>query len=228
MTHTPTTAKTVGRPAKRFSESSDVAKRRRIHTLLEKSAEELSFATQVTLRAQGLRTAAEMVKGVSECSENTQQLKKAITQSKKSPIKLTSDEALASFVQKKLTKNQYVAIHTETKTHNADIYPTYAELLLAKKRCYPENISVTEVLEEIVLQSLLDHTVRRIMITQKDVLQRVCASSGNSVNVRAIFKWGCDGAAGQQNYKQRFVDSDHNHDDSFMFVVSCVPIRLVD
>ncbi|KAF2881133.1 hypothetical protein ILUMI_25044, partial [Ignelater luminosus] len=148
--------------------------------------------------------------------------------SKKSPIKLTFDEALASFVQKKLTKNQYVAIHTETKTHNADIYPTYAELLLAKKRCYPENISVTEVSAEIVLQSLLDHTVRRIMITQKDVLQRVCASSGNSVNVRAIYKWGCDGAAGQQNYKQRFVDSDHNHDDSFMFVVSCVPIRFVD
>ncbi|KAF2888905.1 hypothetical protein ILUMI_17268, partial [Ignelater luminosus] len=65
-------------------------------------------------------------------------------------------------------------------------------------------------------------------ITQKDVLQRVCVSSGNSVNVRAIYKWGCDGAAGQQNYKQRFVDSDHNHDDSFMFVVSCRPIRLVD
>ncbi|KAF2893267.1 hypothetical protein ILUMI_12906, partial [Ignelater luminosus] len=167
MTHTPTTAKAVGRPAK--------------------SAEELSFATQVTLRAQGLRTAAEMVKRVSECSENAQQLKKAITQSKKSPIKLTSDKALASFVQKKLTKNQYVAIHTETKTHNADIYPTYAELLLAKKRCYPENISVTEVSAEIVLQSLLDHTVRRIMITQKDVLQRVCSSSENNVNVRTNY-----------------------------------------
>ncbi|KAF2890252.1 hypothetical protein ILUMI_15921 [Ignelater luminosus] len=54
MTHMPTTAKAVGKPAKRFSESSDVTKRRRIHTLLEKSAEELSFATQVTLRAQGL------------------------------------------------------------------------------------------------------------------------------------------------------------------------------
>ncbi|KAF2897148.1 hypothetical protein ILUMI_09027, partial [Ignelater luminosus] len=116
----------------------------------------------------------------------------AITQSKKSPIKLTSDEALASFVQTKLTKRQYVAIHTETKTHNA-------ELLLTKKRCYPENITVTEVSTEI----------------------RVCASSGNSVNVRAIYKW-------QLNYEQRFVDSDHNHDDSFMFVVSCIPIRLVD
>ncbi|KAF2898293.1 hypothetical protein ILUMI_07882 [Ignelater luminosus] len=178
MTHMPTTAEAVGRPTKRFSESSDVTKRRRIHTLLEKSAEK--------------RTAV-----------------KKRNQSKKSPIKLTSDEALASFVQKKLTKNQYVAIHTETKTYNADIYPTYAELLLAKKRCYPENITVTKVSGEIVLQ-------------------RVCASSGNSVNVRAIYKWGCDGAAGQQNYKQRFIDSDHNHDDSFMFVVSCVPIRLVD
>ncbi|KAF2897889.1 hypothetical protein ILUMI_08286 [Ignelater luminosus] len=78
MTHTPTTAKAVGKPAKRFSESSDVTKRRRIHTLLEKSAEELSFATQVTLRAQGLRIAAEMVERVSECSENAQQLKKAL------------------------------------------------------------------------------------------------------------------------------------------------------
>ncbi|KAF2889094.1 hypothetical protein ILUMI_17079 [Ignelater luminosus] len=139
MTHTPTTAKAVGRPTKRFSESSDVTKRRRIHTLLEKSAEELSFATLMTLLAQGLRTAAEMVKRVFECSENAQQLKKAITQRKKSPIKLTSDEALASFVQKKLTKNQYVAIHTETKTHNADIFPTHAELLFAKKRCFSRN-----------------------------------------------------------------------------------------
>ncbi|KAF2889794.1 hypothetical protein ILUMI_16379, partial [Ignelater luminosus] len=83
MTHTPTTAKAVGRPAKRFSEPSDVTKRRQIHTLLEKSAEELSFATQMTLRAQGLRTAAEMVKRVSGCSENAQQLKKQPLRAKK-------------------------------------------------------------------------------------------------------------------------------------------------
>ncbi|KAF2891189.1 hypothetical protein ILUMI_14984 [Ignelater luminosus] len=83
MTHTLTTAKAVGRPAKRFSESSDVTKRRRIHTMLEKSAEELSFATQMTLRAQGLRTAAEMVKRVFECSENAQQLKKQSLRAKR-------------------------------------------------------------------------------------------------------------------------------------------------
>ncbi|KAF2901513.1 hypothetical protein ILUMI_04671 [Ignelater luminosus] len=64
-------------------------------------------------------------------------------------------------------RKQYArtSIHTETKTHNADIYPTYAELLLAKKRCYSEYITVTEVSAEIVLQSLLDQTVRGIMIT---------------------------------------------------------------
>ncbi|KAF2899029.1 hypothetical protein ILUMI_07147 [Ignelater luminosus] len=43
MTHTPTTVKEVGRPAKRFLKSSNVTKRRRIQTLLEKNAEELSF-----------------------------------------------------------------------------------------------------------------------------------------------------------------------------------------
>lgn len=56
--------------------------------------------------------------------------------------------------QDRLTKNQYITIHNETKMHNADIYPTYDDVLLAKKHCYPKEIEITEASAEIKLQSI--------------------------------------------------------------------------
>lgn len=41
-----------------------------------------------------------------------------------------------------------------------------------------------------------------------------------------MYKWGCDGYSGHSLYKQSFEDTDST--DEYMFIISLVPIRLVN
>jgi len=54
------------------------------------------------------------------------------------------DKALAFFVENKLTKQQYINIRISAKERRANIYPSYDNVLIAKKKCYPENIHITD------------------------------------------------------------------------------------
>lgn len=54
------------------------------------------------------------------------------------------------------------------KAREANIYPSYEKILLAKNNCYPklESIEVSETAAQVKLQSLLDHTTIRIFDVQ--------------------------------------------------------------
>ncbi|EFN73411.1 hypothetical protein EAG_03300, partial [Camponotus floridanus] len=138
-------------------------KKRRLASLVTHSTtEELIYATQMSLRSKGKRDAAETVKQIEISPNRATRIKKAYKNSHKlTPIKLKGEEALALYIDAKLTKNQYVLIRSQAKTQNADIYPSYNKLLEAKKKCYPKDIIITEVSAEIKLQALLDHTIQR-------------------------------------------------------------------
>ena len=60
----------------------------------------------------------------------------------------------------KLTKHQYLDIRPGAKERGADLYSSHHKIKEAKKRCYPENITVTEQVREIQLQSLLDNLMK--------------------------------------------------------------------
>lgn len=74
----------------------------------------------------------------------------------------TADEALAFILDNNLTKQQYINIRKSAKLRNANIYPSYENILDSKKKCYPNNINITETFCEIPIQNLLDHTCTRI------------------------------------------------------------------
>lgn len=85
-------------------------------------------------------------------------------------------------------------------------------------------ISLTETCAEIQLQSLLDHTVSRILLTQNDVIQSLPYEK-----IREMFllcKWGCDGTSGQSTFKQKFSNDDGTVTDSSIFYTSLVPLQL--
>ncbi|EZA53601.1 hypothetical protein X777_06930 [Ooceraea biroi] len=174
----------------------------------------------MSLISQGRRDAAAIVKEVT-CSspQRATKIKKRLSSSQE-PTKMIENEALVLYVDTKMTKRQYLAIRDNTKDHRVNIYPSYEQLLLAKKNCYPPDITVTEISAEIKLQSLVDHTIKRLMLAQNEVLAQV-----NCIELKIIFKWGSDGAAGQSRYKQRFASE--NDDDSFLFSISLVPLRLI-
>lgn len=139
---------------------------------------------------------------------------------------MTSEEALAFFVDKKLTKDQYISMRQISKCHNADIFPNYHMLLEAKKECYPESIHITDYSGEVRVQSLLDHTINRLVSVQMEVLKQVRLGIDTYPTISMVFKWGCDGASGQSQYKQLFSNTEEDVDDSYIFVISLVPLQM--
>lgn len=94
------------------------------------------------------------------------------------------------------------------------------------KKNFPpsEDISVTETCAEIKLQSLLNHTISRILATQNS-----CILSLPHENVKEMLllcKWGCDGTSGQSTFKQKFSNDDGTLTDSSIFFTSLVPLQL--
>lgn len=107
----------------------------------------------------------------------------------------------------------------QVKERGADLYPNYHRILEAKKRCYPENMNITDKSAEVPLQSLLDHTTMRILEISHSILTVIDKSLLE--NVELIVKWGFDGTSEQSQYKQRaeFNDSD-------LFITWLVPLQL--
>ncbi|KMQ89641.1 out at first protein [Lasius niger] len=127
-------------------------------------------------------------------------------------------------VEAKLSKHQYNVIKSVTQECTpTKLFPHYEKILKAKKRCYPEGITITETSAEINLQCLLDHTVQRILLLQHEVLDIVTPVQLSELQL--ISKWGCDGSSGQSEYKQKF--SDETISDASIFITSFVPLQLI-
>lgn len=101
--------------------------------------------------------------------------------------------------------------------------PPYKNILEVKQECYPREIKITETKAEIDLQNLLDHTVERIFKTFDEKI----VSDIDKEELVLISKWGCDGASGQNEFKQNFSEDSIEVSDAFMYMVSTVPIQLI-
>lgn len=120
------------------------------------------------------------------------------------PIPLSNDEAVAHLLQNNLTKQQYVNIRLQNKERKADIYPTYNDVLIAKKECYPQGIITTEKGSKVPLQQLLDHTASRVLKIVTEIFKKYIEEGEYTL----VYKWGMDGTSDQARYKQRFLETD--------------------
>lgn len=209
-----------GRPKKSFDKLSVITKRHNAKKLLEQfSIEELDFTLEKGLKSSGFCDAAKLIKNVMKTpSIASKYIKSSANQ--KVIIDYTPEEALALMVDMKLSKRQYQLMYFGAKEKNSCIYPSYGEILKAKKRCYPPNYEtqITEIGFQIELQTLLNITVQRLVETLTEEFtqhnQKLCL----------ISKWGFDGASDQSRYKQKFQVADA--DDCAIFTTSLVPIVL--
>lgn len=216
----------IGRPKKRFEDSSTKTKKRKIqHLLQEYDVEQLSFATQMSVRASGKRDAASLIHEVSTASPRRatgykKAKRKLHAQKEQRPY--TPEEALALFISNNFTVQTYKNIQKESNERGFHLYPCYDQVAKVKEQSYPpiEKFTFTDTHAEVELQALLNHTATRIC---KNILGEVLAPDVKSYVL--IYKWGCDGSSGHSLYKQPFQNSDDT--DEYMFVVSLVPLRLV-
>ena len=117
-------------------------------------------------------------------------VRKAWQKSQKSNeiITLTSDEILSIMIEVKDSKHCYLVHGRIAKSHFANIYCSYPKLRKAKLLCYyrKEGQIVKKSSAEILLQDLLDHTVKRILELQKPVL--ISLSSDLLMNLKLLIK----------------------------------------
>lgn len=99
-----------------------------------------------------------------------------------------------------------------------NLYPNYGHNIIeAKKRCYPDNIQVIELEATVNSQSLLDHTVSRLLLTvETEHIPHKCI---------VFYKWGFDGSSGHSEYKQIFKCTEDS--DSTVVTTTMVSIRII-
>lgn len=127
-------------------------------------------------------------------------------------------------VDLKLSLHQYELFHSQAKQRNADIYPPYYKVFEAKKECYPSSDSTTisEMGANIALQSLLNHTVERLVKScDQNIIEEVAEQE-----LEATYKWGLDGASGQSLYKQVFQGDSENPTVESIMMVPLIPLQI--
>lgn len=212
------------RKLKSFNDSSDSTKRRRTEQLrMSYSADELVYATQMSLRSSGNNTAAGFLKKTAQSSTPNSSVCPFKTLSS-TATPFTGSEALAFVIDENLTKSQYVNTRKILKLRNINVYPSYNKVLHEKQKCYPASIKVTETLIDVPLQELLNHTCLRIL--QATIENFKHFSEDDLLQLNLVVKWGFDGSSGHSEYKQRFNETEEAS-DSHMFLTSIVPIRVV-
>ncbi len=85
----------------------------------------------------------------------------------------TPEEALGHILNNRLTKEQYLSMKTASALSSANIWPNYNKILKAKAQCQPDGIVINELNASVPIQNLLDHTTRRILLTDANVVEKM-------------------------------------------------------
>eukprot|EP00733_Pompholyxophrys_punicea_P000277 Pompholyxophrys_punicea_v1_NODE_61_length_4021_cov_11.209730.p1 type:complete len:262 gc:universal NODE_61_length_4021_cov_11.209730:3730-2945(-) len=129
---------------------------------------------------------------------------------------MDNEEALALFLQIGLSKASYLILRSNAVKHGLlNFYPPYQVIQAEKQKCCPKNVIATPLQVSSSLQSLLDHTVERLLSTCTDVLlhAKSLQPSANTSTVQInepikldlLSKWGFDGSGSQATYSQTFL-----------------------
>lgn len=143
-----------------------------------------------------------------------------VTDSKtKSFSYIPSSTALALLLDAELTKHQYETIKNVLKGEGYDILPPYIKVSEEKKKCYPNEIRVSEKEASVSLQSLMDHTTKRLF----ESFSREKVNDMTNSNYTLTSKWGCDGSSGHAEYNQSLSP---DVSDRSLLLASMVPLSL--
>jgi hypothetical protein len=174
------------------------------------------------LRSEGNEAGAKVIKNIIEKSSDDVHKNNCntVNQNSNAQQKYTPDEAVSFIINNNLTKKQYLSMYYGAKERNFNIYPSYKQVLIAKKIAYPANITISEKMCEIPLQFILDHTSQRLL----QALNLPDVNTPCEHEYLLTLKYGFDGSSGHSNYKQMWNEA--KIEDESLFLTSIVPLQL--
>ena len=111
------------------------------------------------------------------------------------------------------------------KKRDANIYPPYYRLLIARKSCYPadEFVVISETEIKIKLQHLLDLTAERIIEVNEGKL--INLTDAEFLYMEMTVEYGISHPFGNPEYNQIFENDDGTKTEASIFMSSLVSIR---
>ena len=206
-----------------FSEKSVRCKRRDTSSLVQLSADKLLHAAKRRLRAEGQNDLSFVIKQAAATPTRPAKVRRLLRRPPNQPVMYTPEEALRLFVDGNFTKNSWQLIRSSVRDQHANIYPSYHEIHAAKVQCCPDGIHVEPEAPVVPLQDLLDHTARRLVQLQEEVIR--LAADVQHQRLQLISKWGLDGSSGHSSYKEGGVQDQRQYFS--LIVTSVVPLRLI-
>lgn len=102
-----------------------------------------------------------------------------------SEIPYTPDKAQLLVVELDMSKSDYQKLRNSAREQRSKLFQSYNVIHQAKLQCYPpkSDIRVTEFSAEVKLQSLLDHTIQRILLIHDEVIKNLCQKSDRDLNL---------------------------------------------
>lgn len=194
-----------GRPPKDFQDCSIRTKRRKVESLTDNfTCAELSTAHRISLYRNGRRDAATLVDEISSNLKAIGTLKEVLDKGNKK-IYLPAEQGLATLVAGHLSRSRYNSIRQVTSNRGSPSLPPWGHIEAAKTQCYPEGITVDSTRAEVSLQSLVDHTVKRLTAVHEERITEVLkdAKPGARVQMKMRMKAGMDGCSGLSKFNQR-------------------------
>ena len=214
-----------GRPVKQWGDASDRTKKRKIQLLKENNNTE-ALASAAVSRSKDSPGQKDLGTVLKETMKNPVKVRNSIDAMDKTPVMMSPEDALALKIQCDLSDSQYQLLRNASLKQNADIFPTLHNILDVKANCYPEHIEITETSAKCSLQSMLDHTLSRIVKQDEDMMNEVGSGSTGTLYLKA----GMDGASSQSIYNQRFEETDlevGKLNEESLFQTAVVPLKLV-
>ncbi|XP_076052661.1 uncharacterized protein LOC143032080 [Oratosquilla oratoria] len=221
----------LGRPVSPFSESSESTKRRKTrHIRDNNSSEVLCYASQMKLRKEGKCAAANVCAQVTSSPEKAVDILDKSNQTKESVF--SPVEALNVLVRTDMSKDNYLFLRQAHRDKGCFMYPPYEQVLCEKKRCYPDSISVTEFEAKVPLQSVVDHTVMRLLKVQGKAINIYLEKdnmlgTNEKLHLDFVIKYGIDGSGDQALFSMKFDQTKHSDACETSIVSSFIcPVRL--
>jgi len=225
----------VGRKRKLFEEKTTRSQLKESSELRGKfSPGVIHLASKQNLKIQGKNDAAFVVKRISSETGSTAKFARAAILARNNfserPLtKKTPEEALFFLLTNNLTKEQYTNMKQACRESGADIWPAYSYVQSAKLGLEPEQISIEENQAVAPLQDVLNHTVKRLIHSNPEVLQKmedIAENNDNSLETTLYYKIGFDSSGAHTVSQQTNSEGEHRETKSLM-ASQMAPIKLV-
>lgn len=214
--------KNGGRRTLTFDDSSQRSKRQKVAVVLEKCENSSKLLMTAAIRCSKAEKDVSQAKILSRLvqEEDSSRILKKINSEYRM---MTVSEALQFMLDANLSVDQYNKTRNAVHGLGCKIFPYYKQVAAEKEKCYPAGISVTSTCAKVPWESLIEHTLQRIIEAKSEDIEDKISNLGNAVNLKFIVTVGMDGTGSQSLYNQTINENQH---ESSLFVTAMTPLQL--